>query len=70
MKKVCYFCGADMGLKDGNGQAGIFHSMCDECAQRLRLDERLPKLLRAIADLRKQNGDIEQSQTVGVLSVA
>ena len=56
MKKVCYFCGKDMGMKNGNGQAGVFQSLCDGCAYRRRLDQRLPELLWAIADLRKQNG--------------
>ena len=70
MKKVCYFCGRFMGVKGDYPQAGIFHSVCDECARRLRLDERLPDLVWAIADLRMQNGGMEQSQTVGVLSAA
>ena len=58
MKKVCYFCSTDMGLKDGNGQAGVFHSLCEKCSYRLRLDEKLPELLWAIADLRKQNQEL------------
>ncbi len=70
MVKTCYFCGADMGLKEGNGQMGVFYSMCDECAYTLKLGDRLPKLLWAIADLRRQNGGMEQPQAVGILSVA
>lgn len=67
MKKVCYWCGKDMGTKDGSGQGGVFYSICDECARNLRLEERLPELLRAIADLRKQNTQ-EQNQTPSFLT--
>jgi len=62
MKRVCYFCGANMGMKNGNSQAGVFHSLCLDCAYRLRLDRRLPELLWTIADLRRQNGGREQNQ--------
>ncbi len=62
MKKRCYFCGVDMGVKVGNGQVGVFHSLCDQCTYRLRLDERLAELLWAIANLRKQNGSKGQNQ--------
>ena len=55
MKKVCYFCGKDMGLKDGHGHTEVFHSLCLDCSYSLRLDQRLPELIGAIADLRKQN---------------
>ena len=68
MKRVCYWCATDMGEKDGNDEGGVFHSVCDECAQRLRLDERLPELLWAIAALREQNSRKEQYQTSGVLA--
>ncbi len=70
MKKVCFFCGRLMGVKGKYPQAGIFHSVCDECSDKMGVDERLPELLRAIVDLRRQNGGREQPQTVGVLSVA
>lgn len=68
MKRVCYWCATDMGEKDGSDEGGVFHSVCDECAQRLRLDERLPELLWAIAALREQNSRKEQYQTSGVLA--
>jgi len=68
MKRVCYWCAMDMGEKDGSDEGGVFHSVCDECAQRLRLDERLPELLWAIAALREQNSRKEQYQTSGVLA--
>jgi len=68
MKKVCYWCAEYMGEKDGNDEGGVFHSLCDECSHRLRLDERLPELLWAIAALRKQNSRKEQYQTLGVLA--
>ena len=68
MKKVCYWCAEYMGEKDGNDGEGVFHSLCDECSHRLRLNERLPELLWAIAALRKQNSRKEQYQTLGVLA--
>lgn len=66
MKKVCYWCDTYMGEKDGHDERGVFHSLCVECADRLRLDEKLPALLWAIADLRKQNGSSGQYQTAGI----
>jgi hypothetical protein len=45
-----------MGEKGGNHTGKVFHSVCDECSDRLRLDERLPELLLDIVALRKQNG--------------
>ncbi len=70
MKRVCYWCSKHMGEKDGDNGGGVSHSICDECARRLRLDERLPELLWAIAALREQNGGKEQNQTLGVLTTA
>lgn len=69
MKRVCYFCGTYMGEKNGNGEEGIFHSLCEKCAYRLKLDERLPELLWAIADLRKQNGYKEQARKLVTPSI-
>ena len=31
LKVVCAWCGADMGEKDGEGEEGISHGMCDKC---------------------------------------
>ncbi len=67
MKRVCYWCNTDMGQKEGQGEGGIFYSICDGCARRLRLDERLPELLQAVADLRKQNTE-KQNQTPSFLT--
>ena len=67
MKRVCYWCAKDMGKKEGHDEAGVFQSLCDECAHRLRLEERLPELLHALADLRKQNTK-EQKQTPSFLT--
>jgi len=66
MKKVCYWCGEYMGEKDGNDEVEVFHSLCNECSHRLKLEERLPELLWGIAALRKQNGIREQYQTSGI----
>ena len=68
MKKVCYFCTKciDCGAGDNDGE--VLHTVCDECYSRLRLDERLPELLWAVAALRKQNGsNKEYQQTLVVL---
>ena len=62
MKKVCYFCGKDMGVKNGNGHEGVHHSLCLDCAYSLRLDQRLPEFIWTIADMRKQNGSKERNQ--------
>jgi len=35
MKIVCAWCGKPMGEKDGQGQEGISHGMCEECHERL-----------------------------------
>ena len=46
-----------------------FSIVCDDCARKMRLEERLPELLGAIAALRRQNGGKEQNQ-LGVLATA
>lgn len=68
MKRVCYFCNSSMGETDGNHRGEIFHSVCDECSDRLRLKERLPELLLGIVALRKQNGSREHYQTLASLA--
>lgn len=68
MTRVCYWCHKHMGEKDGNYEGGVFYSICDECANRIRLDERLPELLWAIAALRMQNSNKEQNRTLDVLT--
>ena len=68
MKRVCYWCAKYMGEKDGNHEGEVFYSVCDECARRLRLDERLPELLWAIVALRRQNSSKKQNQALGVLT--
>ena len=70
MKRVCYWCAKYMGEKDGGAEEEVFHSLCDECAHRLRLEERLPELLWAVATLRKQNSRKEQYQALGFLIAA
>ena len=67
MKKVCYWCGKYMAKIDGNHEKAVLHSICDECARNIKLDERLPDLLWAIAALRKKNGSKELQQEIGVL---
>ena len=56
MHKFCYVCNAYMGVKYGDEVPGIFHSICDECCDMLKVEERLPELLSAIVELRKRNG--------------
>jgi len=36
MKVVCAWCGADLGEKDGKGEDGISHGMCDKCFAKVR----------------------------------
>ncbi len=69
MKRVCYFCNSYMGEKGGNHTGEIFHSVCDECSDRLRLEERLPELLLDIVALRKQNGNRGHYQTSTIPAV-
>jgi len=68
MKRVCYFCASDMGETDRNHTGRVFHSVCDKCSDRLRLEERLPELLSAIIGLRKQNGNKGYLQPVETLA--
>jgi len=57
-----------MGEKDGDHMGEIFHGVCDECSDRLRLNESLPELLLDIVALRKQNGSSEHYQTLASLA--
>jgi len=58
MKRVCYFCNGYMGEKYGyNDENGVFHSVCDQCSIKLKLEEKLPALLVLIAKLRTQSGN-------------
>ena len=68
MKRVCYFCNSCMGEENSNHIGEIFHSVCDECSDRLRLEERLPELLLGIVALRKQNGNHEHYLTLASLA--
>ncbi len=58
MRRVCYFCNRYMGEKRGyKGENGVFHSVCDKCSARLKLEEKLPALLVLIAKLRKRSAN-------------
>jgi len=35
IKVVCAWCGKDMGEKDGQGQEGVSHGMCEECGAKV-----------------------------------
>ena len=67
MKRVCYWCHRHMGEKEGGSEDGIFYSICDSCSQRMRLEERLPELVFAVAALRKKRSQ-EQYQSVGAVA--
>ena len=69
MTRVCHWCNKYMGEKDGSSEDGVFHSICSNCADKMRLEERLPEILWAIADLRKQNSN-EQYQPSDLLATA
>ncbi|MBA7524396.1 hypothetical protein ES705_16534 [subsurface metagenome] len=34
MKKVCAWCGKDMGEVEGKGQTGTTHGICKECKKK------------------------------------
>ena len=70
MKRVCYFCASYLGEK-GNNMEEVFYVICDLCAEKLRIDERLPELIEAIVSSRKQNAKWQQYQTLeeGVMVV-
>ncbi len=34
MQVVCAWCGKDMGEKDGQGQEGATHGICEECSKK------------------------------------
>ena len=66
MSKVCYFCNASMGETGSNHTNEVFHSICDDCSDRLGVEEKLPKILLAIGELRRKNGSKEYHQLVPV----
>ncbi len=35
MKIVCAWCGKDIGEKDGKGEKGVSHGMCEECLAKM-----------------------------------
>ena len=35
LKRVCAWCGQDMGVKDGQGTTGTTHGICPRCAREL-----------------------------------
>lgn len=39
---VCAWCGADMGEKDGEGQEGISHGICEECLGKFKQENPEP----------------------------
>ena len=40
MKVICAWCGKDMGEKNGEGVKGISHSICEECLEKLKAEEK------------------------------
>ncbi len=38
LKVECAWCGKDMGEKDGQGEEGITHGICDECKAQLEAE--------------------------------
>lgn len=34
LRRVCAYCGMDMGIKDGQGVSGVTHGICDSCLER------------------------------------
>jgi len=52
LKVICAWCGAPLGEKDGQGEVGISHGMCQKCFAKVRsqrakvgpLEEKLARL--------------------------
>ncbi len=36
LKVVCAWCGVDLGEKDGKGEEGVSHGMCEKCFAKVR----------------------------------
>ncbi|MBA7647306.1 hypothetical protein ES703_55078 [subsurface metagenome] len=34
MRKICAWCGKDLGEIEGHGQKGTTHGICDECKEK------------------------------------
>ncbi len=39
IRVVCAWCGADLGTINGQGQTGISHGICEECANKMVKEE-------------------------------
>jgi len=65
---MCYWCNKDLGVTEGNGEDRIHYVVCDECARRLKLDERLPTLVWDIIALRERNGGTASRPAPGFTS--
>ena len=35
LEVVCAWCGKHLGWKDGKGEIGISHGICDECKEKI-----------------------------------
>lgn len=67
MNKFCYVCNTYMGKQYGDNIPGIFHSICDNCCDMLKIEERLPELLLAIVELRKRKGNKDYDKPLEAL---
>jgi len=38
IKIVCSWCKKDMGEKDGQGETGISHGMCEDCMKKMEAE--------------------------------
>jgi len=38
IKIICSWCKKDMGEKDGEGETGISHGMCDACMKKIEAE--------------------------------
>jgi len=60
MRIVCAWCGKDMGEKDGEGEKGVTHYLCEECLTKLK------------AKTKNETGDegrAEKQQTKATISI-
>ena len=38
MKIICAWCGKDLGEKDGKGEEGVTHGLCQECFDKMKVE--------------------------------
>jgi len=65
LKVECAWCGKDMGEKDGKGQEGTSHGICDECAAKM-MERRLDPIVARV--LAQEPVEVQRT-VIGILSI-